>query len=199
MYALGIIPLIQRLADCEVSQTWYVEYCFSGRFPSGSSLLVGLFDSLWTQVWNTTKTCLIVKSQHRCKARALFQGMGVVITDDGKHHPGSALDTDEFWLVMCETRGLRGWGRLKNCQILLSLNHKQLMRPSHMCFCTIGCILLIQYRCLMTCTVLLMRPQAFVFLLILTGQLAFGPTKKELLSLPARLGGLGVIVPFIYF
>ena len=45
---------------------------------------------------NATKTCLIVKSQHLCKARVLFWGTGVVITDDGKCHPGSALGTDEF-------------------------------------------------------------------------------------------------------
>jgi len=37
------------------------------------------------------------------------------------------------------------------------------------------------------------------FLPALTGQPAFGPTEREILSLPARLGGLGVIVPSIHF
>ena len=33
----------------------------------------------------------------------------------------------------------------------------------------------------------------------MTGQPASGPTERELLSLPARLGGLGVIVPTAHF
>ena len=45
---------------------------------------------------NAVKTCLIVKPQHLHKARALFWGIGVVITDAGKRHLGSALGTDEF-------------------------------------------------------------------------------------------------------
>ena len=45
---------------------------------------------------NSAKTCLIVKPQHFRRARALFQGTGVVITDAGKRHLGSALGTDEF-------------------------------------------------------------------------------------------------------
>jgi len=45
---------------------------------------------------NATKTCLIVKCQRLRKARALFRGTGVVVTDDGKRHLGSALGTDEF-------------------------------------------------------------------------------------------------------
>ena len=37
------------------------------------------------------------------------------------------------------------------------------------------------------------------FLPAMTGQPAFGPIECELLSLPARLGGLGVIIPTVYF
>jgi len=94
MYALGIVPLIQQLTDCEVSQVWYAD----GASVGGS--LQGL-RSWWDCMLrsgpefgyypNATKTCLIVKSQHLCKARALFQRTGVVITDDGKRHQGSAL------------------------------------------------------------------------------------------------------------
>ena len=30
MYALGIVPLLQRLADCEVSQMWYADDASAG-------------------------------------------------------------------------------------------------------------------------------------------------------------------------
>ena len=33
----------------------------------------------------------------------------------------------------------------------------------------------------------------------ITGKPAFGPLERELLSLPARLGGLGIIVPSTHF
>jgi len=45
---------------------------------------------------NSSKTCLIVKPQHLRKARALFRGTSVVITDAGRHHLGSTSGTDDF-------------------------------------------------------------------------------------------------------
>ena len=45
---------------------------------------------------NAVKACLIVKPQHLRKARAVFRGTGVVITDAGKRHLCSALGTDQF-------------------------------------------------------------------------------------------------------
>jgi len=49
---------------------------------------------------NAMKTCLVVKPQYLHKARALLQGTGVIITDAGKHHLGSALGTDEFLISL---------------------------------------------------------------------------------------------------
>jgi len=37
------------------------------------------------------------------------------------------------------------------------------------------------------------------FLPAFTGKPAFGSIERELLSLPARLGGLGVIIPSVHF
>ena len=118
----------------------------------------------------------------------MFQGTGVVITDDGKCHLGSALGTDELLISYVQDKVSSWVGEIEK---LLSHNHRQHMRPSHMCFCTVGCILLVQCQCLMTSTVLL----SLRFLPTLTGQSAFGPTERELLSLPARLGGLWSLFP----
>jgi len=75
MYALGIVPLIQRLAEFEVSQMWYADDA-----SAGGSLLN--LRSWWDYVVrlgpefgynpNASKTCLIVKSQHLCKAKVCF-------------------------------------------------------------------------------------------------------------------------------
>ena len=99
MYALGIVPLIQWLAEYKVSQMWYADDA-----SAGGSLLN--LRSWWDCVVrlgpefgynpNASKTCLIVKSQHLRKAKVLFRGTGVVIIDVGKRHLGSALGTDEF-------------------------------------------------------------------------------------------------------
>ena len=53
--------------------------------------LGGIPEFVWDQIlaiflMHQRLNCLIVKSQHLNKARALFHGTGVVITDAGKHH-----------------------------------------------------------------------------------------------------------------
>jgi len=48
MYALGIVPLIQQLADFEVSHKCSMLICFSGWLPRESPLLVGFFDLFGT-------------------------------------------------------------------------------------------------------------------------------------------------------
>ena len=45
---------------------------------------------------NPSKTCLIVKPSFVHRARTLFRGMGVIISDSGKRHLGSVLGSDDF-------------------------------------------------------------------------------------------------------
>jgi len=60
------------------------------------SFLGGIFGPDFGYFSNASKIFLIVKSQHLCKARALFWGTGVVITDVGKLHLGFVLGTIKF-------------------------------------------------------------------------------------------------------
>ena len=94
-----VVPLIQTLTDVDVFQIWYADDAAAGG--SLQSLR-----SWWNHLTalgpdygyfpNAVKTCLIVKPQHLRKARALFHGTGVVITDAGKRHLGSAIGTNDF-------------------------------------------------------------------------------------------------------
>ena len=81
MYALGVVPLIQKLANIDVSQMWYADDASVG----------GSLQSLrcwWDHLIclgpdfgyfpNAIKTCLIVKPQHLRKARALFRAGALV-------------------------------------------------------------------------------------------------------------------------
>ena len=88
MYALGVVPLIKKLADIDVSQMWYADDASACWGLSGESpLLVGSLDlsgpdlGYFPKYFNAVKTCFIVKLQHLCKTRALFRGINVVIID----------------------------------------------------------------------------------------------------------------------
>jgi len=70
---------------------------------------VRFFDLFGTYFPNASKTCLIVKPQHLWKARALFRGTGVIITDAGRCHLSSGLGTDDFVKGVFKTRCLCGW------------------------------------------------------------------------------------------
>ena len=97
MYALGVVPLIQKLVNIDVSQMWYADDASAG---GSLQSLHCWWDNLiclgpdFGYFPNAIKTCIIVKPQHLRKARALYRGTDVVITDVGKRHLGSALGTD---------------------------------------------------------------------------------------------------------
>jgi len=93
MWALGVVPLIQKLAGIDVSQMWYADDASAG---GSLQSLCAWWDHLvhlgldYGYFPNAVKTC----KPH--KARVLFHGTGVVITDSDRRHLGSALDTKEF-------------------------------------------------------------------------------------------------------
>ena len=72
MYAVGIVPLIQRLADCEVLQMWYADDASAGGSLQNLRSWWGCLIRTRPDFGYFPKTCLIVKSQHLRKARALF-------------------------------------------------------------------------------------------------------------------------------
>jgi len=99
IYALGVCTLIQHLAGFDVSQIWYADDTTAGGDLRG---LRGWWDELsrirpdFGYFPNPSKPCLIVKPSFVRRAKTLFSGKGVIISDSGKRHLGSVLGTDDF-------------------------------------------------------------------------------------------------------
>jgi len=117
----------------------------------------------------------------------------------GKHHLGSALGTDGFVKSYVQDKVATWVGEIEKLSEIAitqsqaayaAFTHVFLHRWSYLArtvpmfddlYCPLDEVLSLR------------------FLPALTGHPAFGPTERELLSLPARLGGLGVVIPSIYF
>ena len=196
MYALGVVPLIQKLTDVDVSQIWYADDAAAGgSLQSLRSWWIHLttLGPDYGYFSNAVKTCLIVKPQHLRKARALFHGTGVVITAAGKRYLGSALGTNDFLMSYVQGKVSTWVGEtFWNC-----------CHPAHAAFTHVfqHCWSYIARTVpsVSELFVLLDNVLSFCFLPAMTGLPAFGPIERELLLLPAHLGGLGVIIPTVYF
>ena len=148
---------------------------------------------------NAVKTCLIVKPQHLRRARTLFRGMGVVITDVGKSHVGSALATVEFLNSYVQNRVSSWVGEIeKLSEIAITQPQAAYMAFMHVFL----------HRWSYIARTVPMSSELFLslddvlslcFLPAVTGKSAFGPVEWKLLSLPARHGELGVIIPTVHF
>ena len=99
MYAIAITPLIRSLEDEKIKQVW-----FADDATAGGSLL-GLrrwWDHLvergsaYGYYPNPAKTCLVLNEKKMEMAKEVFQGTGISITEEGKHHLGAATGTQAF-------------------------------------------------------------------------------------------------------
>ena len=99
MYAIGILPLIQRLSSESTKQTWYADDAAAcGDLTHLRSWWDQLVDFGPTYGYhpNASKTWLIVKEEKFEEATTAFEGTGVSITQEGKRHLGAALGTIKF-------------------------------------------------------------------------------------------------------
>ena len=94
MYAIGILPLIQRLSSDDTKQAWYADDAAAcGDLEHLRSWWDQLVDGYQP---NTSKTWLIVKEGKFEEATTGFEGTGVSITQEGKRHLGAALGANSF-------------------------------------------------------------------------------------------------------
>jgi len=128
-----------------------------------------------------------VKLQHLQKARTLFHGTGVVITDTGL---GSALGTNDFMMSYVQSK-VSTW-----VSELEKLTEITITQP-HAAYASFMCVFLhrwsyIPHTVPMTSELFLPLDEVLSlrFLPALTSRPAFGSIERELLSLPACLGGL---------
>ena len=200
MYALATLPIIHQLRHSfpTVQQVWYADDATS----SGScSDLRAWWDQLqklgpiFGYHPNSSKTYLVVKEEHEEKAKALFADTNVHITIHGKRHLGAALGSRSFTeeYVSCK---VKEW--VDDIMHLAAVASSQ----PHAAYAAFTHGLSSRWKYLSRAIpdiedLLLPLEKAIHQHLIpaLTGREACSPTERELLSLPARLGGLGLINP----
>ena len=198
-YALAPIPLIKT---CKIEkltgEVWFADDA------TGSGLLTDL--RLWWDKLeekgpsfgyfpNGAKTWLIVKPEVLDAAEDVFAGTEVKITAQGKRHLGAALGTRSFvegYVTKCVTSWIEELGKLSNIarthpQAAYSAFVHAIRGKWHYLARTVPDIqdLLLPLE----------KAVRQVFIPALTGRAAPGDLERELLSLPPRLGGLGLVNP----
>ena len=104
---LGLCPIIQQLADMNVSQTWYADDASADGDLQGLCCWWNKLSRLGPDYGyfpNPIKTCLIVKPSLLRRAKTLFRGTGIVVLDSGKRQMGSALGSEDFVVSYVESK-----------------------------------------------------------------------------------------------
>ena len=198
MYAIGILPLIQKLSSERTKQVWYAD-------DAAACGELSHLRSWWDQLTemgptygyhpNALKTWLIVKEGKIDDATTAFEGTGVGITQEGKRHLGAALGTNSFtesyvqnkvseWVH--EIEQLSSFAVTQPHAAYAAFTHGLTSRWTFLARTTPNIGNLLQP---------LEEAIRHKFIPALTGQSALTDAERDLLALPARLGGLGIIDP----
>ena len=201
MYALAVVPLIGQLRAHvpEACQAWFAD----------DATAVGPLSSLF-QWWrhlssagpdfgyfpNASKTVLIVKPEHLAAAESIFASTSIQITAQGQRHLGAALGTRSFTEAYV-TQKVATW-----TAEVTALAGVASTRP-HAAYCafTHGMIGHWMYvmRTIPDISPLFKPLEDAIYLKLLpsfTGH-SCSLSECDLLSLPCRLGGLGIVNPTI--
>ena len=196
----GLVPLIHKLRynSPDVKQVWFAD----------DATGAGSCESLrqwWEQIEhlgptfgyypNGAKTYLIVKEEYESKAKALFADTNVHITIKGKRHLGAALGANTFTEEYV-SRKVSDW-----VEEIMRLSEVAITQPhaayaafthglsSHWTYIT---------RTIPDIQDLLSPLETAIhkhFIPALTGREACSAVERDLLALPVRLGGMGLVNP----
>ena len=200
MYALAIKPLIGKLkSDApNVKQVWYAD----DATGAGTCDDLRMFwDSLQTHGAgygyhpNATKTHLVVKAEHAKRARELFAGTGINITTEGKRHLGAVVGSRSYTKEYVAGK-VRKW--LEEIKQLANIAQTQ----PHAAYCTYTHGLSSRWsflsRTIPDISDLLQPLEEAIqqhLIPALTGRPPCSREERDLLALPVRLGGMGIINP----
>ena len=190
-YALAIIPLIQRLPDL-VKQAWYVDDASAYGALHGLRIWWDQLGPLYGYYPNAKKTWLVVKPQHLEQAHQVFADINVNITAEGRPYLGAAIGTTSC-IADYVAKKVNLW--IEELTLLAAISRSQ----PHSAYSTFthGKWLFIArtipdvssyYEPLEVCV-------HQVFIPAVTGRLPPGDLQRNLLALPPRFGGLGIVDP----
>ena len=198
MYAVAVMPLLRRLQPTEIKQVWFADDATGG----GSLVEVR---SWWDQLINigpgygyypkAGKSWLLVKKTKADEASRMFSETGIQITTEGRRLLGAAIGTAEFEGKFMETSIsplVHQISRL--AEIAKTQPHAAHAAFMHgmkgkWTFLTRVNSNAIEYLQPLEDTI---RTQLIPSL---TGRTPPGSSERDLLSLPPRLGGLGLTNP----
>ena len=197
MYAIGTLPLIHKL-QADVTQAWYADDASAGGKTSDLRVW---WDSLVSSGPhfgynpNPHKTWLVVKPEHLPAAEEHFRGSGVNITTQGHRHLGAPLGSKSFVEEFIRDK-IRYWeSEIKHLSDIAKFQPQA-------AYAVFTHALKNRWTFLMRTVPgidLLMQPieEAIRHQLLpaLTGRHGITDLERDLLALPARHGGLGIVDP----
>ena len=199
MYALATIPLIRKLKDkvSEVNQVWYADDA-SGAGEINSLGLVGPCQHPRSNVWllhQRRQNLAGYQEGLYHKAETVFEGTGVQITTEGRPYLGVRLGTEEYAQSFLSNK-VKQWNEELN--LLATIAHTQPHAP-YAAF-THGMTSKWSYlsRSMMdasTCLHPIEHTIRTKLIPALTGRPPPNDIERDLLALPARLGGIALANP----
>ena len=200
MYALSVIPLIRQGQPFfqKGGQVWYADDATAAsklhnlknwwQFLAENGPKFGYFPK-------ASKTILVVKPQHLEQAKVIFKDTGISIDNGGTRHLGGALGTDDFMQAYVRRKVQK---LVEELSVLVKIAETQ-PQAAYAAF-THGFQskwTFIQRVIPETSTLYLPIEEKLKqdFLPKITGQTYITEIERDVLALPARLGGLGVRNP----
>ena len=198
MYAIAITPLIKDLEDKSVKQIWYADDATAcGKISN--------LKTWWDEMTkkgpeygyfpNAAKTWLVVKEEKLEEAHSIFRGTNVSITSDGRKLLGAAIGTAHFVNSYVQQKVAK-W-----TQEVEELSNIAITQP-HAAYSAFTHGLISKWTYLSRTIPDIeshMKPLEDAIrqklLPTITGQNAFNDLDRQLLALPVRHGGLGIIDP----
>ena len=194
MYAVATIPLIRRLPD-DVQHVWYAD---DASATGGLSNLRAWWDELlslgpaYGYHPNAQKTWLITKPEHMATAEEVFSGTQVNVTTEGRPYLGTPLGTQEYCDQFVQKK-VKEW-----CTELEKLSSIADTQP-HAAYAAATRGLAGKWNYISSTTPNIsdhLHPLEDVIRMklipALTGRPPPNDSERDLLALPARLGGIGM-------
>ena len=200
MYALAITPLIQQLRtrNPEASQVWFAD---DATCAGTCTQLRAWWENLslsgptFGYHPNGSKTHLVVKEEHEERARQIFRDTDIQISIHGKRHLGAALGSRTFTEEYVRDK-VQGW-----LQEISHLSEIAISQP-HAAYAAFVHGLSSRWsylsRTIPDIDDLLLPLEAAIqqtLIPALTGRATCSDLERELLALPARLGGMALANP----
>ena len=197
LYAIATLPFVRQLDHYSCAQIWYADDAAVGGELSSLRNWWDHICSSWPAFGyfpNEAKSYLVVKSHHASAATSSFANTGINITTGGCPYLGSFIGSSE---------SLSDFSKKMVSKFVDQVDRLILIAQSqpHSAFCGFTHGLLSKWTFFRTTPHLkhLLQPLEdsthLRFLPALTGQEVFNDNLRSLISLPARLGGMGIINP----